>query len=330
MMKKKIINFCLILAILFAIVMPISVAKGRDGQNFGIITVNGKEMYKSKYGEVYPIIIFNGEKCIKWHGFEIIPVEDVINCETGKSNIMLKNFLNDYQKKYNENYKPDIHINWYSPGDKDGYSQGYYVWANERVGNSSDPNDTIGKVSCLLTSTVAQLKRYGLRYTDNGHNDISDPVNINKWFIDHHSFDSNAYLYYDKIKDFPGIFYVINGFDDFSLAQTILYRSPPNAPIECFRSQFPVAYYNGKPIWGFHFCLYVDGDGKNLYKKENGVWKLDFEEGKNHLVIDPGFNPSTQREGTVRTLNEVYSEKSQSNPYVRPDSGIFKVAYRNY
>ena len=57
MMKKKIINFCLILAILFAIVMPISVSKARDGQNFGIITINGKEMYKSKYREVYPIII---------------------------------------------------------------------------------------------------------------------------------------------------------------------------------------------------------------------------------------------------------------------------------
>jgi len=327
-MKKKIINFCLILAILFAIVMPISVAKGRDGQNFGIITVSGKEMYKSKYGEVYPIIIFNGKKCIKWHGFEITPVKDVYNCESGKSDTILKNFLDNYQKKYDRNSKSKIHIDYYSPGDKAGYNQMYHLWANVPLGNSSN---TIGDAGCFITSVAAQLLRYGLKYTDYGHNDTPDPVNINTWFKHHNGFNGDV-LKYDVIKNFPGIYsYVNDGFDDFSYARTILYRTPPNAPIECFRSQHKVLR-QGKHVWLYHFCLYVGGDGKNPYhkNKETGYWELNQQEGKNHLVINPGFNNSSyERKGTVRTLTDVYWEGQNAHRtfYVRPNSGIFRVAF---
>jgi len=322
MLLKRLVSILLVLAVLFVFIMPVGMAKGDNGQSFGIVTINGIEMYKSKSGEIYPIVIFDGKKCIKWHEFDLVPVEDVINCESGKSDVMLRNFINEYQKNHDNVNKSKFHVK-FSPGDKAGYNQKYSSWANTRLGFSEWDYQTnwwkytIGNAGCFLCSTASELLRYGLK-NPISYNNV-DPVNLNEWLKNNGGFNG-AGLYFPAAKDFPGISYNINGFDDFYGAAMILYQCPPNAPIICVHRQ---GYPTGK---GYHFCLYVNGDGQNPYYESGEVWELHQPMGENHEVIDPGFNGTSDKRGTVRTLTQVYNEMTPH--YVRPDSGIFRVAFK--
>lgn len=326
MLLKRLVSILLVLAVLFVFIMPAGVTKGDDGQSFGIVTINGVEMYKSKSGETFPIVIFDGKKYIKWHEFDLVSVEDVINCESGKSDVMLGNFINKYQKNHNSINKSEFHVK--SPGDKAGYNQTYSSWADKQLGFlewDSQENQwkkyTIGDAGCFLCSTASELLRYGLKDPVSSNN--VDPVNLNEWLKDNEGFNG-AELRFSAVEHFPGISYIIDGFNDFNGAARILYQSYPNAPIMCFRSQHPYApdkYY-------YHFCLYVKGDGDNPYYKENGVWELNSDEAAYHEVIDSGFDETSDPRGTVRTLTKVYGEGHNGNPYVRPDSGIFRVAFK--
>jgi len=100
----------------------------------------------------------------------------------------------------------------------------------------------------------------------------------------------------------------------------ILYQCPPNAPIICLQKQ---GYPAGE---GYHFCLYIRGDGNDPYFLQNGQWTTDETHASSHQVIDSGFNGSADPIGTVRTLYQVYTEGSPH--YVRPSSGIFRVTFK--
>jgi hypothetical protein len=326
MLLKRLTSILLVLVVLFVFIMPAGITKGDDGQGFGVVTINGVEMYKSKSGETYPIVIFDGKKCIKWHEFDIVSVEDVINCESGKSDMMLKNFINKYQKNHDNGNQSKFYVN-FSTGDKAGYNQTYSSWANTRLGFSEWDSQknwwkyTIGNAGCFLCSTASELLRYGLKYTDYGSNANPDPLNINTWLKDHGGF-TGASLNFSAVANFPGISYVNNGFDDFYGAAMILYQCPPNAPIICLQKQ-------GYPVGeGYHFCLYVSGNGNNPYYWDQtyGWWTTNQTLANNHQVIDPGFNGSSDPRGTVRNLWDVYWEGSPH--YVRPGSGIFRVAFK--
>lgn len=331
MFPKRSTIILLVLVVLSVLITPAGITKGDDGQNFGVVTINGVEMYKSKSGETYPIVISSGEKCIVWHEFDIVPVEDVINCENGISDRMLKNFINKYQKNHDNGNQSKFYVN-FSPGDKAGYNQTYSGWANTQLGFSEWDSQknwwkyTIGNAGCFLCSIAAELLRYGLKYTDHGSNAGPDPVNINTWLKEHGGF-TGADINFSEVKNFPGISSVNNGFDDFYGAAMILYKCPPNAPIECFRTQTKSSGY-----WHYHFCLYVAGDGQNPYfwDQSNSCWELNKAEGQNHWVIDSGFNGSSDSRGTVRSLTDVYPEalNKYNTYYVRPDSGIFRVAFK--
>ncbi len=64
MLLKRLMVILLVLVVLFVFVVPSGITKGDDEQSSEIITVNDIGTYKSKSGETYPIIIFNGKKCI--------------------------------------------------------------------------------------------------------------------------------------------------------------------------------------------------------------------------------------------------------------------------
>ncbi|NIA10311.1 MAG: hypothetical protein GWP10_11445 [Nitrospiraceae bacterium] len=325
---KRFVSIFLVLAVLFVLIVPAGMIKGDDKQDFGILTINGKEMYKSKNGETYPIVIFNGEKYIVWHGFDLVSVKDVINCESGKSDMMVKDFTNKYKEKHN-NDKSKFYFNL-STGYRAGYNQMYSGWANTRLGFSEWSNKknwweyTIGNAGCFLCSTASELLRDNLK-DPISHSNV-DPVNLNEWLKNNGGF-TGANLRFSAVENFPGISYIINGFDDFYGAAEIIYQCAPNAPIECFRSQYPAS--NGH-YW-YHFCLYVVSDAQNPYYKTNGLWYLNKSEAPYHKVIDPGFNGSSDPEGTVRTLWQVYEEgrAAHGTYYVRPDSGIFRVAFKD-
>jgi len=328
MLLKKLASILLVVIVLCVFVMPAGIVKSDDGRDFGVVTINGVEMYKSKSGETYPIIIFDGKKCIKWHEFDIVPVKDVINCESGKSDMMLKNFINKYQKNNENGNKSKFYVDFYT-GEKAGYNQMYSRWASDRLGFSEWDSHkhwwkyTIGNAGCFLCSTASELLRYGLK-DPISHNNV-DPVNLNEWLKNNGGF-TGAELYFPAVANFPGIWYIIDGFDDFYGAAKILYQCAPNAPIICLHKQkYPVGE-------GYHFCLYVGGDGDNPYywNQAHGCWDTREDLAEWHHVIDPGFNHSSDREGTVRNLWDVYLEGKEyfRHPYVRPDSGIFRVAFK--
>ena len=65
---------------------------------------------------------------------------------------------------------------------------------------------------------------------------------------------------------------------------------------------------------------------RDPYFLQNGQWTTNLTFASSHLVIDPGFNGSSDSRGTVRNLWDVYLEGSPH--YVRPGSGIFRVAFK--
>jgi hypothetical protein len=325
MNNKKLISIMLVFMLGFLFFGPLNIANAGSEQKYGIVTINGKEMYMDKAGNVYPIIIFNSKKCIVWHKYDLVPISDVIRCESGISDKEVKYFIGEYRKNHTGS-NTSSPIFEYFAGEKAGYNQVYYRWANDYLGNS---NDTIRNAGCFLCSTASELLRYGLK--DPVSCDNVDPVNLNEWLKDNEGFNG-AELCFSAVEHFPGISYIIDGFDDFNGAARILYQSYPNAPIMCFRSQYPYTYTPRKEYY-YHFCLYVEGDGNNPYYKENGLWKLKNDEAAYHEVIDSGFNKSYEEKGTVRNLAQIAQEGAEYHgsaryKYVRPDSGIFRVAFK--
>jgi len=205
MLLKRLASILLALVILFVFIMPAEITKGNEEQDFGVVTINGVEMYKSKSGETYPIVIFDGKKCIKWHEFDIVPVEDVINCESGESDAMLKNFINEYQKNYDNGNQSKFYVNFYR-GEKAGYNQAYSNWANTRLGFSEWDSKknwwkyTIGNAGCFLCSTASELLRYGLKDPNSGNN--VDSSNLNEWLRNNGGF-TGASLYFLAVANFP-------------------------------------------------------------------------------------------------------------------------------
>ncbi len=333
MINKKLIAIMLVFMFGFLFSGTLNVASADSGQDYGIVTVNGKEMYVDKAGNVYPVVIFNGKKCIVWHKYDLVPVGDVIRCEYGISDKTISYFVDKYRKDHKE-LKSSTKFKYFA-GEKAGYNQVYSSWANDRLGFSERDSkknrwkDTIGSAGCFLCSVASELLRYELK-DPVSHQNVN-PVNLNEWLKDHDGFNGSS-LYFKAVEKFPGISYVIEGFDDFNGAARILYQSYPNAPIMCFRSQYPYAYYPHKKYY-YHFCLYVEGDGNNPYYEENGVWKLKDSEAAYHEVIDSGFNSSSNIKGTVRNLTQIAQEGAEYHrnaryKYVRPDSGIFRVAFK--
>jgi hypothetical protein len=214
---------------------PISlrVVKGDNSEKFGVVTSSGVEMFKSKDGETYPIVTIDGKRYVEWNDYEVIALDDAINCESGKSDIMLKKFISQYYENYRKNNPPKFYAEYYNVGDRAGYNQMWPAWANKPLGYGPD---SIGLSGCLLCSTAAELSRYGLKDPKSGG--TINPLNLNDWLKDNGGFKNhNDEMFYEAIRKFPGIYNVIPGFDDFNTAYTILYRIPPNAPIECFRTQ---------------------------------------------------------------------------------------------
>jgi len=330
---KVVIAILLSFVLLFSLAAPLN-NLAKAGNGYGLVIINGKQMYKSKYGNLYPIVILNGKKYVRWHGFELTPVEDVIACESGKSDAMLGNFINKYIREHGNNIDSSKSYNSNSSEIRRGYNQTYSLWANTRLGSSewgSRKNRwkyTIGNAGCFLCSTASELLRYGLK-DPVSHNDVNPP-NLNDWLNSHGGF-SGANLNYSAIRHFPGISYINKGFDDFNGAARILYQCTPNAPIICFRTQTKV---NGS--YSYHFCLYVKGYANNpYYRNSHGLWDLkgnDKEEtGKYYSVYDSGYAGTSDPRAVLRNFYQIYQEgKTYHGSYfVRPDSGIFRVAFKN-
>jgi hypothetical protein len=97
---------------------PISlrVVKGDNSEKFGVVTSSGVEMFKSKDGETYPIVTIDGKRYVEWNDYEVIALDDAINCESGKSDIMLKKFVGQYYENYRKSNPPKFYAEYYNAG----------------------------------------------------------------------------------------------------------------------------------------------------------------------------------------------------------------------
>jgi len=161
----------------------------------GVVYLNGKEMYKDKYGNLYPIWEDSrGKKQVRISDFEYAPLEALLE--------------RDRREGKGEFIDLGPGLTWAL--SVVSYNQNYVGWRDVTLGFGPT---TIGSHGCFLTSSAMSLATYNLTISGS----LVDPLNLNEWMKNNGGFYQDL-LIFDTIANFPGISSV--GYSD-SLTDTI-------------------------------------------------------------------------------------------------------------
>lgn len=261
-MKKnlviKIIAVCLIVGSLFFYIGTNSYAK----DSFGLVDINGKQMFKDQYGNLLPIWKDNtGTIYIREGG------------EKPGALITLKEMLKLVSvsgKNKSGSFPSTVYV--FAPVS---YNQEYYLWRNNKLGNST-AGWTIGNGGCFLTSTAMALATYRLYL--NGK--LVNPSTLNVWIREHGGFGgpTNDDLIFSALKNFPGISYTYTC-TDYSDAYLAIYYG--SMPVICFK----------RSNSSYHFCALIQTDGVASHTTVN-------------KIINPANSDIYSERGLIQTVQE--------------------------
>jgi hypothetical protein len=319
MKYKKVIIFLVTLVILINLA---SVSNWvRADEKYGIVSVNGVEMYKDTYGNLFPIIDEgNGRKYVQIGNYELEPLEVLMERDAkeskGKSALP-----EDILRKYYSS--KDFSISAYSYVTLSSiysYNQRYQSWGSTTLGFGPD---TIAQSGCFLTSCAMMLATYNL--TINGS--LVNPLNLNTWLKDfQHSPSYNwpdypnesggfgpdvTHQYHDLLKfsaiaSFPGI-NSIGAFDDFY----------PDASIAIYYQKVPILRMSPE-----HYSPLVKTNGE---KNRDNNWIMNtYRSG--YPTYD--YNTNLGRVYSPYTGVPYYQTVTQSG-YNFASSSLFRIAFPN-
>jgi hypothetical protein len=148
----------------------------------GVVYLNGKEMYKDKYGNLYPIWEDSrGKKQVRISDFEYAPLEALLE--------------RDRREGKGEFIDLGPGLTWAL--SIVSYNQNYVGWRDVTLGFGPT---TIGSHGCFLTSSAMSLATYNLTISGS----LVDPLNLNEWMKNNGGFYQDL-LIFDTIANFPGI-----------------------------------------------------------------------------------------------------------------------------
>jgi len=209
---KKMVVFSIVFSLLMCLIPFTGLSKADDG--YGIITTDQGEMYKDLQGNLFSIVVANGEKLVKLNEYELAPLKALLERDAkeskGESALpeeILKEFYatGNYISQLSYFTLPAIY----------SYNQRYWKWGSTTLGFGPS---TIASAGCFLTSCAMMLATYNL--TINGY--LTDPLNLNTWLKGHSGFSGDL-LVFGAIANFPGI-RSIGYFDSFNDAAIAIYN----------------------------------------------------------------------------------------------------------
>lgn len=213
MKTKKAVIFFLIIVLLISFIPNLRVANANE--DYGLVATEEGEMYKDLQGNLFPVIVVNGEKNVKLNEYELAPLEELLkrDMQESKGKSALKY---DIISKYKEerNFLASNNDYYVILPFIYSYNQRYKKWGNVTLGFGPD---TIAESGCFLTSCAMMLATYNLKI--NG--ETVDPLNLNTWMKNNGGFVGDS-LVFGAIAKFPGI-NSIGYFDSFSDAEIAIY-----------------------------------------------------------------------------------------------------------
>ncbi len=307
-MKYMKVISAILLTILVVVSFGVDTVSATNAESFGLITINGAQVYRTKHGDTYRTEVVNGQTYVHVSDFEMILAADLINCENGKTDRLLSTHLR-------QNATSTVVGLQMLAGQDAGYNQRYSGtggWATEPLGFGPS---NIGSAGCYLCSTAAELSDYGL--TISGI--TVAPLNLNAWLKANGGFSKDD-LIYSALASFPGIHTIYDAFQDFSNAGILISQGCP-----------PIMKFTHPDGTGSHYCLYVQSTGSDPYQYSNGQYALISQAvGQLHAVVDSyrAIKPdSSDSKGYVTDLYQM-STLSGGN-MVRSGVNLFRVALQN-
>ncbi len=287
---KKVFGILLALILTVSVIFScFTVRPVYAGNSIGIVKINGKTMFKDQFGNLYPIWKdTNGKLFVRLGGNTpgaLIPLTEMYGLlETRHKNVSIKS----------GSFPAVVYV-----FDPVSYSQEYYKWGSDRLGNSTG-GWTIRSGGCFLTSTAMVLATYNLRISG----EIVNPKNLNVWMRNHNGFggDTGDDLIFSALNNFPGINYTYDIAGDsnaYSNAYLAIYYG--SMPVICFKKG-PVSY---------HFCAFIQTDGVASHTTVN-------------KIINPANSNIYDESGLTQTVKKsrLYLEEHIPDPE-------FFVAVRN-
>ncbi len=313
--KKSILKKSVILSILFVFLVsfvPFSKIIKAD-EEYGVVDVNGVEMYRDTHGNLYPIVAgSNGEKEVILNRYEEEPLKALLqrdaNESKGESN------LPDYalKKYYSQKNFSTSASSYVTLPSIYSYKQGYWKWGGETLGFCPD---TIKDSGCFLTSCAIMLATYNLTINDS----IVNPLNLNTWL--------KSFQYNPNYPNKSG------GFDHDILKFSAIAHFPGIGSIDLFDScddaKIAIAY-GGVPIIavhhpGLHFCVLAKTNGKKntatnyIVNTYDPIHHKSSYNAPEHMYYAP-------YDGITGFNDHYYSTLARAR-YTFADSNIFRIAW---
>jgi len=302
-MKIKKIAICLIILVLLMSFVPLS-GTIRADEIYGLVVTENGEMYRDLQGNLFPVIIVNGEKLVKLNEYELAPLEALLKRDEKESkgeSALPEEIL----KKYHTSTYTYVTLSSIV-----SYNQRYWRWGSETLGFGPD---TIAESGCFLTSCAMMLATYNL--TINGS--TVTPLNLNTWLKDfqhspgygwpHYPYESGGFDYdllkFGAIANFPGISN-IGYFDSFN-----------DAAIAIYYNIVPILYMTPS-----HFSPLVKTNGE---RNRDTNWIMNTY-WRDHYSYD--YNTNLGRVYSPYTDVPYYQTVTQSG-YNFASSSVFRTAF---
>jgi len=287
MRTKKTTILLIVFVLLMSFVPFNSIIRADEG--YGVVTTEKGEMYKDTQGNLFPVVVINGEKLVKLNEYELAPLEALLKRDAKESkgeSALPKEILKQfYASTYTYVTLPSIV----------SYTQRYKIWVNTTLGFGPS---TIGNAGCFLTSCAMMLATYNL--TINGS--TVTPLNLNTWMKNNGGFSGDM-LIFGAIANFPGIS-SLGYFDSFN-----------DAAIAIYNGIVPILYMTPS-----HFSPLVKTNGE---RNRDTNWIMNTY-WKDHYSYD--YNTNLGRVYSPYTGVPYYQTVTQSG-YNFASSSVFRTAF---